>query len=105
MFFIQKVILLITVNAFCALLVLAFACWHVNMLTSMLECICMCASYKMACAFLHEACQHHAKTMSKVLDPRSWSIGESSAREARAKILVYIYIYICISLYLNAVRS
>ena len=80
MFFIQKVILLITVNAFCALLILAFACWHVNMLTSMLECSCTCVSARMACASLHEACQHHPKVMPKRLGARSWSIGESSAR-------------------------
>ena len=32
--------------------------------------------------------------MSRGLCPRRWVIRESSARGARAKILVYIYIYI-----------
>ena len=63
------------------------------------------ASSRMACASLHEACQHHPKAMSHRLGPRSWWIGESSARGARAKILVnssniYIYTHIYIYMYI-----
>ena len=41
--------------------------------------------------------------MSRGLCPRSWVIRESSARGARAKILVYVYIYIyiqCVYIYM-----
>ena len=58
MFCVHRVILLTAVYAFCTLVVLAFLCWHVNMLTSMSDCFCTCASFRMACASLHEACQH-----------------------------------------------
>ena len=61
-------------------------------------CLYACASSTMACMSLHDAFQHHLKNLRKGLDPRSWSIEESSAREARAKILVYIYIYIYVYL-------
>ena len=56
-------------------------------------CFCMCASFRIAHAPLHEACQHHSKVMSKGFGQRSWAIRESSARRARAEILVYIYIW------------
>ena len=82
------------------LVVLASSRWHVCLrqclclhpFSSM--CFCTCASSMIASASLHEARQHHLRVMSKGLCRRSWSIRESSARGARAKILVYIYIYI-----------
>ena len=55
-----------------------------------------CALSRLVFASLREVCQQHPKNMHRGLGPRSRVIGESSARGARAKILVYIYIYIYI---------
>ena len=67
-----------------------------DMLTSLSELFCKCAALRVASAALHGACKHRPKAMCKTIGPRLLRIGESSAREARAKVLVYIYIYIYI---------
>ena len=85
MLFTHRYVVSIAVHAFRALLVLAFSSWHVNMLTSMSQCLCKCASSSIACASLHGAWWHHPQATPKGLGLRSWRIGESSARESRAR--------------------
>ena len=67
--------------------VLVLTCKHayvnVRLHPSSSLCFCTCALSRIACACLYEACQHNPKVMSKGSGPRSWSIGESSARGAR----------------------
>ena len=97
MLLLHRVLLSIAVHAICALLVSAFSSWHVNMLTSMSECFCKCASCRIACVSMNGACQHHPKAMSNGVGSNvvadRWI---KRARSACEDSILYIYIYVYI---------
>ena len=49
--------------------------------------------------------QHRSGRCGQGLCPMSWVIGESSARGARAAILVYIYIYMYVNLFVGLIST